>query len=57
MEYATGDRVELHPATDSWMMGLRFGTVVRVGRKYYHVRLDRSGATVSVPERNILRKV
>ena len=25
--YTTGDRVELHPGTDLWMQGARFGTV------------------------------
>ena len=25
--YMTGDRVELHPGTDLWMRGARFGTV------------------------------
>lgn len=49
--FAVGDRVELHPATDAWMQGDRFGTVARV--KVYssaylspsqtvYVRLDRS---------------
>lgn len=26
--YTVGDRVEIHPGTDLWMMGARFGTVV-----------------------------
>lgn len=26
--YQVGDRVELHPATDLWMRGARFGEVV-----------------------------
>jgi hypothetical protein len=26
--FAVGDRVELHPGTDMWMRGARFGTVV-----------------------------
>lgn len=39
---APGTRVELHPATDAWMRGDRYGTVVGVGRKYVHVRMDRS---------------
>lgn len=39
-----GQRVELHPATDAWMRGDRYGTVERVGRKYLSVRMDRSGA-------------
>ncbi len=36
-------RVRLHPATDAWMMGDRYGDLVKVGRKYLHVRMDRSG--------------
>jgi hypothetical protein len=26
--YSIGDRVELHPGTDLWMQGARYGTVV-----------------------------
>jgi len=26
--YVVGDRVEIHPGTDLWMMGARFGVVV-----------------------------
>ena len=26
--YDVGDRVEIHPATDLWMMGARYGVVV-----------------------------
>lgn len=26
--YEVGDRVELHPATDLWMRGAKYGTVV-----------------------------
>ena len=40
-----GRRVELHPATDAWMMGDRYGEVVDVGRKYLWVKMDRSGKT------------
>lgn len=28
-EYSVGDRVELHPGTDLWMRGARYGTVKR----------------------------
>lgn len=38
--FGVGDRVELHPATDLWMRGARFGEVIRVGRKALTVRLD-----------------
>jgi len=40
-DFSVGDRVELHPATDMWMRGARFGTVVKIGRTYVHVRLDK----------------
>jgi len=56
--YRKGDRVALHPATDEWMQGDRYGTVVGYGRKRDYVntftkqvvstrpvrvKLDRSG--------------
>jgi hypothetical protein len=28
-----GQRVELHPGMDAWMMGDRYGVVVKTGRK------------------------
>lgn len=37
---AVGRRVKLHPATDLWMMGHRYGTVERVGGRWVYVRLD-----------------
>jgi len=37
-----GVRVELHPATDAWMQGDRYGTVTLVARKNVYVRMDRS---------------
>ena len=42
--YGVGDRVEIHPATDLWMRGVRYGTVVRVSltpKDRVHVRMDR----------------
>lgn len=42
--YDIGDRVELHPGTDLWMRGARYGTVVRVSATpadRVHVELDR----------------
>jgi hypothetical protein len=44
----TGDRVELHPRLDRWMRGDRFGVVREVGRKFVHVRMDRSGQVALV---------
>ena len=37
-----GDRVQAHPATDCWMSGDMYGVVVKIGRKYVHVKMDRS---------------
>ena len=37
-----GMRVAIHPATDAWMQGDRYGYVVRIGRKWIFVRCDRS---------------
>ena len=39
----TGDRVELHPATEWWMRGARYGDVVKLGNDTICVRLDRTG--------------
>lgn len=37
-----GRRVKIHPATDAWMQGDRYGTVVKIGRDLVHVRCDAS---------------
>jgi hypothetical protein len=39
-DFRVGDRVELHPATDLWMRGARFGNIEGVGRSFITVRLD-----------------
>jgi hypothetical protein len=39
-DFKIGDRVALHPASDMWMRGAKFGEVVKVGRKLVHVNLD-----------------
>jgi hypothetical protein len=49
-----GDRVQLHPATDRWMMGDRYGVVMEVKmckgpartNWKYRVKLDRSGKSL-----------
>jgi hypothetical protein len=54
-------RVELHPATDRWMRGDRYGTVIgevkaRGGRPLrYRVRMDVSGDVIQVREDDIGR--
>lgn len=47
------DRVQLHPATTAWMMGDRFGEIVKITKKYIHVLMDRSGRTLKVTRNNI----
>jgi len=56
-QYNVGDRVELHPATDRWMSGDRYGEVVAIGRFYLHLKMDRSGAMIRVVPIHIHRKV
>ncbi len=63
-----GSRVELHPATDRWMMGDRYGTITAkriqvVGRATsapahteYRVKLDVSGKSFWMHEDNILHE-
>jgi len=43
MNYTIGQRIQTHPATDQWMMGDRYGEVVKIGRKYIHVKMDKTG--------------
>ena len=41
--YRIGDRVELHPATDLWMRGARYGEVIGTRSTHkdrVHVKLD-----------------
>ena len=54
-QFKVGDRVELHPATDRWIRGDRFGTVSKIGRRYVHVKLDRSGDTRQFSPENVVR--
>ncbi len=51
-----GDRVELHPALDLWMMGDRCGEVVSLGA-LIRVRLDASKRVVRLDPNNIGRKL
>lgn len=47
--FLRNERVQLHPACDAWMAGDRYGTVVKAGRKYVTVQMDRSGKRRRVP--------
>ena len=48
-----GTRVEMHPRTDRWMRGDRFGEIVKVvvpnSDGVVQVKLDKSGKIVRVP--------
>lgn len=50
-----GDRVQLHPATDLWMSGARYGTVTRVAKDGSDmlVRVDRHNRSYIVHSRNV----
>lgn len=52
-DFLPGYRVQLHPATDAWMRGDRYGTITQVGRKNLHVQMDRSGRSLRVAPGNI----
>jgi|GEM_PF-4058761 len=51
--FQVGNRVELHPATDLWMRGARFGAVAAIGRKHLMVKLDKLPRPVRVAPANI----
>lgn len=40
-DFYKDQRIEMHPATDLWMMGARYGTVTKVGRTRVYVQLDK----------------
>ena len=46
--FPPGTRVELHPATDLWMRGARYGVVVTAGYRRVAVKLDATGRTVQL---------
>jgi hypothetical protein len=46
--------VELHPATDLWMRGARFGTIIEeTGTTFYKVKLDKLPTPVLVHPDNL----
>lgn len=64
-----GQRVELHPATDAWMQGDRYGTVHREYKgnkeeaahatkaKPVHVKMDKSNKVLKVHPGNIYKNI
>ena len=53
-DFAKGQRVEMHPATDLWMRGARYGTVTHVSKAHVNVKLDKLDFIVHVAARNLL---
>lgn len=54
--FLPGQRVDLHPGTDRWMMGDPWGRVVSVTKDTVLVQLYRSGDTRRFHVRNLVRK-
>jgi hypothetical protein len=54
-EFKIGERVQLHPATDRWMRGDRYGTVVYVGRLWVKVSMVRSGQVIRVKPEDLIK--
>src|SRR5262245_22656972 len=52
-DFKVGNRVSLHPATDLWMRGARFGTVRRMTRTHVHVHVDVLGRSIAVRPNDI----
>lgn len=44
--FAKGERVQLHPGTDRWMMGDRYGVVTGHIKGKIRVKLDKSGKSL-----------
>jgi len=53
-DFLVGQRAQVHPATDAWMQGDRFGTVTKIGARLVQLRMERSGAVRRFPARDIL---
>jgi hypothetical protein len=43
--FRVGERVSMHPVTDAFMMGDRYGEVSKLGKKLVYVKMDKSGKT------------
>lgn len=56
-EVKVGQYVALHPATDLWMRGVRFGTVERLGRKWAYIRAFANDSRGRRAHRGELHKV
>ena len=56
--FTVGSIHELHPATDAWMQGDRFGEITKLdqGKNLVHVRMNVSRRLLKVHPDNILHK-
>ena len=52
-EFKKDQRVAAHPATDAFVKGDRYGVVTLVGRKWIHVKMDRSGRVLKFSPENL----
>jgi len=52
-DFKRGDRIQMHPGTDLWMRGARYGWVLGVGKKNLSVKLDYLKREIAVSPRNI----
>jgi hypothetical protein len=58
--YQVGDRVEIHPGTDLWMRGARYGTVIRMSSTpadRVHVRMDKLPGRTYAGHQDTFRKI
>jgi hypothetical protein len=58
--YQAGDRVEIHPGTDLWMRGARYGTVQRFSltpKDRVHVLMDKRPSRVFGGSADTFRRI
>jgi hypothetical protein len=46
-DFKIHNRVQLHPATDTWMRGDKYGEVIKIGTKLIHLKMD-SGKVIKI---------
>jgi hypothetical protein len=54
-DFRVGERVQLHPATDRWMRGQRYGTVAHIGRNIVYVNIDKGGEEIPIHPDNLIK--
>jgi hypothetical protein len=57
-EIIPGQRIEIHPSTDEWMMGDRYGEIIEITESgKFRVMLDKSMREIFVHPRKIYRYI